>query len=97
MFTKFWDMDSGGRLKEQWDIIYIEASKGEACEIFEKRFGHAPDHVTCSCCGDDYAILESETLESATKFHRKTTPLDKYLEENKERILVLYKDDIKNI
>lgn len=70
MWTKFWDMNSGGRSKEKWDIIYIEAPEEEAKVIFYNRFGHNPERVTCTCCGPDYTIDVSETLNQASAYHR---------------------------
>jgi len=71
MWTAFWDMHSGGGTKEPpYEMIYIEAPKEEAKIIFYNRFGHNPERVTCTCCGSDYSIDESPTLEQATGFHR---------------------------
>ena len=70
MWTTFWDMHSGGDLKEKQSKIYIEAPEEEAISIFYSRFGHNPNRVTCTCCGSDYSISENETLEEATGFHR---------------------------
>lgn len=69
-WTLFWDMHSGGDTKESWEKIYIEASEEEAKLIFYNRFGHNPERVSCTCCGEDYSIYESETLEQASAFHR---------------------------
>jgi hypothetical protein len=71
VFTHFWDMHSGGGQKEKWNHIYIEAGEEEAKIIFYNRFGHNPDRITCTCCGNDYSISEEETLEQATGFQRK--------------------------
>lgn len=70
MWTHFWDMHSGGGQKEPQSHIYIEAGEEEAKVIFEKRFGHDPERVTCSCCGGDYVIRESKTLDLATAYQR---------------------------
>lgn len=72
MFVQFWDMHSGGGCKEKpYEQIYIEAeSEEEAKRIFYGRFGHNPDRVTCTCCGRDYSISSSESLEDATKYQR---------------------------
>lgn len=70
MWTRFMDMHSGGSRKEEWEYIYIEAFEEEAKVIFYNRFGHDPEQVTCFCCGDDYSISESETLESVTAYDR---------------------------
>lgn len=68
MWTRFFDMCSGGGQKEEWGYIYIEAPMKEAEVIFYNRFGHNPNCVTCTCCGEDYAIDQYETLDEATKF-----------------------------
>ena len=70
MWTQFMDMHSGGASKEEWEYIYIEAPEEEAIVIFYNRFGHNPNRVTCTCCGDDYSISESETLEHVTAYER---------------------------
>lgn len=71
MWTQFWDMHSGGGLKEPpYAKIYIEAPEEEAIRIFEDRFGRDPYNVTCDCCGDDYSIDSEETLEELTGYHR---------------------------
>ena len=70
MWTQFMDMHSGGRSKEDWEYIYIEAPEDEAKVIFYNRFGHNPERVTCTCCGEDYSITESKTLEQATAYER---------------------------
>lgn len=105
MFTKFMDMHSGGGLKEKYAYIYIEASSNEAEVIFYNRFGHSPNRVTCTCCGEDYSVSESKTLCEATAYERgcswtkKTykndgVPLKQYLSQNKKTVLVIYKKDI---
>ncbi len=70
MWTHFWDMHSGGGQKEKFGHCYIEAPENEAKIIFYNRFGHNPERVTCTCCGDDYSISEYETLEQASAFQR---------------------------
>jgi len=70
VWTHFWDMHSGGNLKEKQQHIFIEAPKEEAIEIFERKFGHHPERITCSCCGEDYAISEEKSLKQATGYHR---------------------------
>lgn len=70
MWTQFWDMHSGGSLKEKWHYIYIEAPEDEAIIIFYNRFGHNPRRVTCTCCGDDYSISEKKSLARLTAYHR---------------------------
>ena len=69
-WTEFWDMHSGGGRKLDWDFIYIEAPLAEARAIFYSLFGRNPERVTCTCCGEDYALEEYETLEEATAYQR---------------------------
>lgn len=69
-WTRFMDMYSGGGSKEPQSKILIEAPEAEAKVIFYNRFGHNPDRVTCTCCGNDYSIDDYETLEQATAFDR---------------------------
>lgn len=69
-WTQFWDMHSGGDQKLDWARIYIEAPKEEAIVIFYNLFGRNPKRVTCTCCGEDYAIDESDSLEQASAWHR---------------------------
>lgn len=69
-WTQFMDMHSGGSLKEKAQYIYIEAPEAEAVVIFYNRFGHNPNRITCMCCGNDYSITESATLEEATGYER---------------------------
>jgi hypothetical protein len=85
MWTLFWDMYSGGHIKEKpYDKIYIEASQDEAEIIFYNKFGHNPHRVTCTCCGPDYSIDNSESLEEASAYHRNCRydkKCNKYIEE----------------
>lgn len=79
MWTQFWDMHSGGGQKESFSQCFIEAPEEEAKSVFYVRFGHNPDRVSCTCCGSDYSISESESLEQATAYHRNLrymTPYD---------------------
>lgn len=71
MWTELMDMHSGGNLKEEpYHYIFIEAPKEEAEIIFYNRFGHNPNRVSCTCCGEDYSIDEYHTLKRATGFKR---------------------------
>ena len=70
MWTHFWDMHSGGGQKLDWAHIYIEAPQDQAEIIFYNRFDRNPHRVTCTCCGSDYSLSESQTLREATAFHR---------------------------
>jgi len=70
-WTRFMDMHSGGGTKEEpYQYIYIQALMEEAKVIFYNRFGHNPERVTCTCCGDDYSISESKTFAEATAYER---------------------------
>lgn len=75
-WTHFWDMHSGGSLKEKWSHIYIEAPEAEAKRIFYNRFDHNPDRVTCTCCGPDYSISSEESLLRLTGYHRNCDALE---------------------
>lgn len=69
-WTRFADMYSGGSAKNDAQLIYIEAHETVACEVFKSLFGSDPNNVTCRCCGPDYSITESVTLEEATEYDR---------------------------
>ena len=70
MWTRFMDMHSGGGSKEPYEYIYIEAAEDEAKVIFYNRFGHNPERVTCTCCGDDYSISSEEDFAQLTGYDR---------------------------
>jgi len=82
MWTQFMDMHSGGGQKEKWEYIYIEAPEEEAKVIFYNRFGHNPERVTCTCCGEDYSIREAKDLSRITAYERGCA----YDSDNKEYI-----------
>lgn len=69
-WTRFMDMRSGGSSKEDFEYLYVEAPADEAKRIFFNRFGHNPERVTCTCCGDDYSIRSADTLEKITAYER---------------------------
>ena len=80
MWTRFMDMHSGGGAKEKQEYIYIEADEVTAVQVFERVFGHNPNHVTCSCCGEDYSInSDNLSLEEATEYERRGMPLEEYI------------------
>lgn len=97
-WTEFWDMHSGGDRKLDWSKIYIQGDVATARRIFEEKFGRDPDNVTCSCCGPDYSVTESGSLEEATGYSRKAkhtesgyvggVPLADY--ENSKDVLIVY-------
>lgn len=69
-YTRFMDMHSGGKLKEKWQYIYIELPEGLAKGFFQEFFGHNPENITCTCCGEDYSISEDEALEQLSGYER---------------------------
>lgn len=70
-WTLFWDMHSGGGCKESpYEMIYIQAPEEEAAIIFYNRFGHNPYRISCTCCGQDYSVSESPTIEAVSGYHR---------------------------
>lgn len=94
VWTRIWDMHSGGDLKEPFSKCYIEAPEDEAVSVFYARFGHNPHRVTCTCCGPDYDVEEYETLEKATFYLRRggwgkdhPMPLDEYLALDEVRVI----------
>lgn len=70
MWTRFWDMRSGGGQKLDWALIYIELPEDEAVKYFAQRFKRDPNNITCTCCGPDYSIDEQTSLLTATGYHR---------------------------
>ncbi len=72
-FTMFSDAYSGGGTKEKWELIIIEAPEEEAKIIFYNRFGHSPNRVSCTCCGEDYSIYHFKTLGEIYKAQWKVT------------------------
>lgn len=75
-WTRFMDMHSGGGQKLDWGKIYIEAPEAEARVIFYNRFGRNPDRVTCTCCGEDYSVDDSESLAQASGYDRNCDSTD---------------------
>lgn len=63
MFTRFFDMSSGGREKLEWQVIYIELPEKEAIKYFKKKFGRDPNNITCPCCGEDFSIYEEPEID----------------------------------
>lgn len=89
MWTSFFDMHSGGGAKEEWERIYIEAPQEYAKRIFEHRFGHHPDDVTCNCCGNDYSIYSDEDLGRLTAYERGC----KYIQDIEKKLPTRYIED----
>jgi hypothetical protein len=89
MWTHFWDMHSGGDLKEPQQHIFIEADEDEAKRIFYARFGHNPERVTCTCCGGDYSIRSNKSLAQLTGHHRNC----RNLETTRDPVTGLYRNN----
>lgn len=67
----FWDMHSGGATKlPPYNKIYVEAPEDAARSYFQRKFGRDPENVTCSCCGEDYSVSQSESFLQASGYHR---------------------------
>lgn len=70
-WTHFMDMNSGGGCKEEpFEHIYIEAPQEKAELIFFNRYGHNPNRVSCTCCGEDYSISSNDSLAQLTGYYR---------------------------
>jgi hypothetical protein len=81
-WTRFMDMHSGGGLKERpYSKIYIEAPEEEAKVIFYNRFGHSPERVSCTCCGEDYSIDSAAELWIATAYDRDCKSVEQTFDE----------------
>ena len=94
MWTQFMDMHSGGGCKESpYEYIYIEADEDIAEVIFYNRFGHNPNRVTCTCCGEDYSISSHEDLLQLTEYNRRGILLKEY--EQIENVLFIRKEQVK--
>ena len=82
-WTTFWDMHSGGNLKEPpYEKIYIELPREPAIAEFIDRFGHDPTNVACQCCGQNYSISTDVSLKQATGYHRNCETLKTPRDEN---------------
>jgi len=58
MYTRFFDLCSGGSQKEDFSTLYVELDEDRAVEWFYEKYGHSPHNVTCTCCGSDYSVYE---------------------------------------
>ena len=63
MWTRFFDMHSGGDRKLSDEVVYVEGNEATACERFERLFGRNPFNVTCQCCGEDFSVTELTDAE----------------------------------
>jgi len=69
MWTYFHDTRSGGRSKEKWNNILIEAKREDAISFFEDVFYHHPLKLDYGG-GKKYNIDEAESLSDVTWFER---------------------------
>lgn len=60
MWTRFDDQGSGGTDKLKVSSVWIEASEGDARELFKLVFDLDPDCESCECCGKDFDVSEYE-------------------------------------
>ena len=70
VWTHFWDMHSGGGQKTDYAHIFVNLPYYSAVAWFEEYFDRDPNNITCECCGSDFSINESQSIEQATGFHR---------------------------
>jgi hypothetical protein len=97
MWTEFWDMHSGGSLKTPFHYIYIEAPMEKAIVVFQNVFKISPLETACECCGRNFAIDGSPSMEEATKFHRKGRSVLQSLEdfEKSSDVKIIREKDLK--
>lgn len=93
-WPKFMDMHSGGGTKTDYEYIYIEADEESATNVFGHLFDEHPHSVACQCCGNNFSVTSSETLEEATEYERSRykKSLEEYLKD--PSIKVIYASDI---
>jgi len=93
-WTQFMDMHSGGGNKTGYEYIYIQADEETATTIFCNLFDQHPDSVACSCCGNNFSVTESESLDEATEYNRRWSKktLEEYLQD--KDIKVVYASEI---
>ena len=82
MWTRFWDMHTGGKEKMKFTTVFVEAPKDEAIQIFKDRFLIDPTKYSCcNYCGMDYAIDTYDDLsEASLHFRTQPAPLSKVIE-----------------
>jgi hypothetical protein len=112
VWTEFMDMHSGGYAKVHNDAgkevshIFIELPEATARYYFERKFGHNPDWIACSCCGENYSVSTHATLEEATEYERseyiynhngftnkkQTIPLERYMK--RDNVIIINSDEV---
>jgi hypothetical protein len=68
MWTRFYDLHSGGDAKTDYATIYIQGDEAEAVATFKRHFDRNPFNVTCDCCGADFSVSTYDTLAEASEF-----------------------------
>lgn len=94
MWTTFFDMFSGGEQKTPYSYIFIEAPKETAIQVFETLFKIDPYNITCNCCGEDFAIYEDESLETATTYLKKEEKINLKTWLKNDFVKVIYEKEI---
>lgn len=77
--TTFYDMHSGGMPQTEYDIIIVKLPEEEAIIEFTKVYEN-PYHVTCKCCGSDFAVTEYDSFEEAMEAHKSENPFRHIME-----------------
>lgn len=67
-WTHLWDMSSGGYHKADFHHIFIQAPANEAVQWANWKWDIHPDNITCSCCGQDYGVIQGR-LGDIAAFH----------------------------
>ena len=70
VWTSFTDMSTSGFRKARYRIYFIEADETSAIRMFREITGRDPQFSSCPCCGEDYSIIEWESLGEATGMER---------------------------
>jgi len=76
-WVQYHDMNSGGGRKEWFRYLLLEVpaesnegARRVADSVFYAAFGHSPERVSCTCCGEDYSIDVYSSLADATAYQR---------------------------
>lgn len=89
-WTVFYDMHSGGGLKEPpHSIIVIEGDGPTAKGIFMSQFGHDPEDVACHCCGSNYDIAEYDSFDEVARYYLGESSLEEFTQ--RPDVLILHR------
>ena len=96
MWTSFIDYHSGGYPKTEFKMIYIQASRDKAIEVFKHRFGINPLASACSCCGENFGVSYGDkTLYESSLGYNLEPSLKKYC--LRSDILIINRHRIKEL